>query len=441
MRLNSETYKRGAIHSSFFSVLAKGVAFVQQLLIAYYFGANTGTDLYFYLFNLVILIGGMIQTIATSILIPQSMLLRHSDSAKAEMKFLNSFMYSFIVLILLFILVLSLAGSKVPELITNFPLKDIETYLSIYYASLVLMMLMVVNLYLTEILVSFKFFSLPLLCNLLLNSGIILALLLFKHTMGVSSMIYGSCAASAVNMVILIVLMKKKLQWKFLQTDFSTISHQWKSIGGLAFNQGVVIFASTFPMYLLSYYQPGIITIINYAQKFIQAPLAWIQQFTAVLQIKLNNLKGSGRENEIYQSASQIAVRLFFLTMFTSLIIFLLRDFIAETLFGLGKMPVEAGHMLSHLIGILTFSMPFTAMSLAYMKVFFTKGYIRQYVTIMLLINAISCVLYAISIHNWQENGFAFIYVLIEMLTTLIIWVYLQKRIKGKVCYKSSGNL
>lgn len=435
MKLKSETYKKGAIHSSFFSVLAKGVAFVQHLLIAYYFGANTGTDLYFYLFNLVILIGGVIQTIATSILIPQSMLLRHSVSAKAEMKYLNAFMYSFISLILLFILLVGLAGDRVPELITNFPSEDIEKYIPIYYASLWLMLLMATNLYLTEILVSFKFFSLPLICNLLLNGGIILALLLFKETIGVISMIYGSCIASMINSVILIILMKRKLQWKFLLTDFSTISHQWKSITGLAFNQGVVIFASTFPMYLLSYYQPGVITIINYAQKFIQAPLAWIQQFTTVLQIKLNNLKGGGKEHEIYQSASRIAVRLFLLTLFTSLMIFLLRGFIAETLFGLGEMPSEAATKLSCLIGLLTFSMPFTAMSLAYMKVFFTQGYIRQYVAIMLFINAVSCVMYAISIYHWQENGYAFVYVLIEMLTTLIIWLYLQKQLKKKVYY------
>lgn len=433
MKLNSETYKKGAIHSSFFSVLAKGVAFMQHLLIAYYFGANTGTDLYFYLFNLVIMIGGMIQTITTSILIPQSMLLRHSISTKAEMKYLNAFMYSFIFIIFLLIFLVSLGGDKVPELITNFPTDEIKKYISIYYASLILMILMATNLYLTEILVSFKFFSLPLVCNLLLNGGIIFALLLFNNTIGVVSMIYGSCIASVINIIILIILMRRKLQWKFFLVDFSVISSQWKSITGLAINQGVVIFSSTFPMYLLSYYQPGVITIINYAQKFIQAPLAWIQQFTAVLQIKLNNLKSNRKENKIYQSASQIAIRLFLLTLFTSLVIFLLRDFIAETLFGLGKMPIEAGNKLSHLIGLLTFSMPFTAMSLAYMKVFFTQGYIRQYISIMVFVNIISCIMYAVSIYYWQENGYAFVYIFIEMLTTLIIWLYLQKRLEKKI--------
>lgn len=428
MKLSNETYKKGAIRSSFISVFAKGVAFVQHLLIAYYFGANTGTDFYFYLYNLVFMIGKMIQTITTSILIPQSMLLRHSASAKVEMKYLNSFLYTFASVIFLFILFLCLAGDRVPQLITNFPAEDIERYISIYYASLLLMILLVVNLFLTEVLVSYKFFSLPLICNLMLNSGIIIALLLLK-TIGVPAIIYGSCIASAVNTFMLIILMKKKLRWRFFLTDFTVVTHQWRAITGLAFNQGVVIFASTLPMYLLSYYQPGVITIINYAQKFIQAPLAWIQQFAAVLQIKLNNLKGKGKEEEIYRSASRIAIRLFVLTLFSSFAIYLLRDFIAETLFGLGKLPGEAAGKLSHLIGILTFSMPFTAMGLAYMKVFFTKGYIRHYVTIMTFIAVLSCVLYAFCIHQWQENGYAWVYVSIEMFTTFVVWLYLQRRL------------
>lgn len=428
MKLSNETYKKGAIHSSFISVFAKGVAFVQHLLIAYFFGANTGTDFYFYLYNLVFLIGKMIQTITTSILIPHSMLLRHSASPKAEMKYLNSFLYTFASIILVFILILYLAGDKVPELITHFPAEDIERYISIYYASLLLMILLVINLFLTEVLVSFKFFSLPLICNLLLNGGIIVALFLLRAT-GVPAIIYGSCIASAVNTAMLIVLMKRKLRWHFFQTDFKVVSHQWRAIAGLAFNQGVAIFATTLPMYLLSWYQPGVITIINYAQKFIQAPLAWIQQFAAVLQIKLNNLKGKGQEDEIYHSASRIAIRLFLLTLVSSVAIYLLRDFIAETLFGMGKLPEEAAEKLSHLIGILTFSMPFTAMGLAYMKVFFSKGYIRQYVTIMTFINIISCILYAVCISQWQENGYAWVYVAIEMFTTLVVWFYLQRRL------------
>ena len=53
MKLKIGTYKKGAVYSSAFSIGSKLTAFVMQLLIAYYLGANTGTDIYFYLFNIV----------------------------------------------------------------------------------------------------------------------------------------------------------------------------------------------------------------------------------------------------------------------------------------------------------------------------------------------------------------------------------------------------
>ena len=86
MKLKIGTYKKGAVYSSAFSIGSKLTAFVMQLLIAYYLGANTGTDIYFYLFNIAILVGGLVQTLNTSILIPKAMFLRYNESSRAEMQ-------------------------------------------------------------------------------------------------------------------------------------------------------------------------------------------------------------------------------------------------------------------------------------------------------------------------------------------------------------------
>ena len=88
----SKSYKKGALFSSVLSVLAKGVAFVQQLSIAYFCGVNATTDIYFYLINLTLLFGGMIQVVTSSVLIPRSMELRHNDSPIVEMRYLNFFL-------------------------------------------------------------------------------------------------------------------------------------------------------------------------------------------------------------------------------------------------------------------------------------------------------------------------------------------------------------
>lgn len=91
MKMQGGVYKRGAILSSGLSLIAKGVAFVMQILIAYYYGANSDTDIYFYLFGLSTLLGSIIQSTTTSILIPQAIYLRNNSSHKEEMGYLNAF--------------------------------------------------------------------------------------------------------------------------------------------------------------------------------------------------------------------------------------------------------------------------------------------------------------------------------------------------------------
>ena len=429
MKLKIGTYKKGAVYSSAFSIGSKLTAFVMQLLIAYYLGANTGTDIYFYLFNIAILVGGLVQTLNTSILIPKAMFLRYNESSRAEMQFHNSFLYTFLLLaagaLLLFCII---GGKQAPEWIMNFPTQDIRSHISVYYLFFPLTLLIIVNLYVSEILVSFKYFTLGLSCNFMINFSGIVALILLGQKADVSIVMYSSCCACLLNIILLLWFMKKKLRWQFSLVKFALVRSQSKALTGLAVNQGIIIFASTFPMYLLSQYQPGIITIINYAQKFIQAPLALIQQRTSVLQIKLNNLYSHGEKEEMYHVTLRVTLRLFLFTICTSLVIFLLRTFIAEELFGLGKMPYAAMEKLSSLIGIMTFAMPFTAVSLACMKIYFTEGRIRLYIIIMSLSNLFSCICYYFAIEIWKEHGYAVVYLFIEFVIMIGIVAFLKRR-------------
>jgi len=99
-------------------------------------------------------------------------------------------------------------------------------------------------------------------------------------------------------------------------------------------------------MYLLSQYQPGIITIINYAQKFIQAPLALIQQIIYDILPNPNSCSAMIVRNR------KMAIEVHTVNKNKRM----------------GKMSYTAMETLSSLIGIMTFAMPFTAISLACMN-------------------------------------------------------------------------
>ncbi len=423
MKPDNKVYRRGVAYSSAFSVVGKFTAFFLQLLVAYCFGADTGTDMYFYLINIAILLGGLSQTLNTSILVPRAMLLRNQGYKRKEMTYHNTFLCTFaLVSFVLMAVYLFIGGEDAAGWMMNFPEAEILRYIHLYYLFFPLAFLLIVNMYLSEIIVSYNYFILGLLGNFLLNlAGIVTLLCIGFQRVEVTTLMYGNLVAALLTFVFLICFLKFRLKWRFFSVDFSFLVAEGKALLGLSMNQGITIFASAFPLYLLSQYQPGMVTIVTYALKFIQSPLAFIQQFTSVLQIKINNLYGQRMFNEMYRATFKMALGLFLFTVVTSSLIFLLRYFIAEGLYGLGKMPFEAMNTLAYLIGVLAFSMPFVAVSLACMKIYFTEQRIRTYVSIMLITNLLSCLCYQYAISREGVSGYAVVYVVTEV--AIMVWI------------------
>lgn len=91
--LKTESYRKGIILSVSLNFFAKGIAFLNTLIIAYFFGANSGTDVYFYVITVTLLITSIINGIDYLVLIPETMKLRLHDGEKASQNFVNFFFF------------------------------------------------------------------------------------------------------------------------------------------------------------------------------------------------------------------------------------------------------------------------------------------------------------------------------------------------------------
>ena len=91
--IKTESYKKGVVISTFLNVFTKGIGFLNTLIIAFYFGANTGTDIYFYILAVAGLITSTINGIDYLVLVPQSMKIREQ---KSEHKPLLIFLFTVI---------------------------------------------------------------------------------------------------------------------------------------------------------------------------------------------------------------------------------------------------------------------------------------------------------------------------------------------------------
>ena len=102
-----ESYKKGMMYSTGLNIIARGIGFVNTLIIAYYFGANASTDIYFMVLSVALIISSVINGNDYLILIPEAMKLRERESDMSSQKFLNFFLYAYACIgILLAILII-----------------------------------------------------------------------------------------------------------------------------------------------------------------------------------------------------------------------------------------------------------------------------------------------------------------------------------------------
>lgn len=158
MKAKIESYKNGAIYSAGLSVVVKFIAFFQNFLIAYYLGAGTGTDIYFYMFGSIIAACEILQSIVSSVLIPRSMLLRNQNSFHTENAYLNAFLYTVISVAILTISIILLNGKECLLLLSNFSAQDIEVHLPLLYILLPASIPYIISIVYVEILASYKYF-------------------------------------------------------------------------------------------------------------------------------------------------------------------------------------------------------------------------------------------------------------------------------------------
>ncbi len=289
--IKSESYKKGVVVSTLLNVFAKGIGFLNSLIIAFYFGANTGTDIYFYILAVVALITNTINGIDYLVLVPQSMKIREQKSEEEAQQFINFFFYSYLIIGI----VLTLMGTFAPVfLYTLFSKYDINILSSnnklLYLGSLIILF-QLLNNFVSAVLTSYKFFSASIISGLI-NSIFSISFTVFFHSkLGIVGTMMGVAMGYGINFFILIYVLKRYQKWKFTAVRFMKDKRVWKNIGLMQINILPVWMRNYFALYFLTGMGAGIITSFNLAQMLAALPEIFIlTQVSSVAGIKLSEL-------------------------------------------------------------------------------------------------------------------------------------------------------
>ena len=152
--LKQSSYKSGAVISVMATLFWKFTSFANSLLIAYFFGTQLKTDIYFYLITIMGLAFAFIDNLNTSVIIPQAMYLR-SQKEDSEKPFLNVFLWGYVLLAILIIFIGAFFATDIFTLFSKFSLEyltqnDLMLKLSFLYLasySLCYFLLHIMNMY------------------------------------------------------------------------------------------------------------------------------------------------------------------------------------------------------------------------------------------------------------------------------------------------------
>jgi len=287
--IRSESYRRGTVLSVFFNILSKGILFLLTIIIARYFGSNIKTDIYFFVFGTMLLFSGFINNIDAAVLIPESMRLREREGNAAAAAFLNFFLCIYVVIGILFTVAMYFFGTKIFGLISKFSEADIITYRNYFWTGSLFFIFHLLTNYINTILTSLKYFSVPMLISSIKSIIAIACIFLLKAGYDVLSVFLGGLISYAFNLVFLLFILRRTAGWKFISPLPVIKKRVWHNIFYAELGQVATLASSLFPLYLLSGFGSGVISVMNYGKNIADIPNTLVTtQVSNVSGIKLN---------------------------------------------------------------------------------------------------------------------------------------------------------
>ncbi len=363
--LRFESYRRGIVLSSAFNVMANGAAFVSNLVIAYFFGAHAQTDIYFFCLSSLFLISGIVvSSLNTSVVIPESMTLATIGGEDTSMQFLNVFLYGYAALGLLIGAAVVWQPFRIVSLLASFPSDGVHENLSTVMFAGVSLVLMFPCLHMTDILTSHRFFTMTALLNAGNSITVILFVAAFHASLGISSAMLGLLTAYSVQTIVLAVMLRKALGWKFTRVGSFPRGRIWSNIAYSQTGYVASSVANYLPLPILSSLGTGLITAYGLAQRVMNVPGTFVMnQLTSVVGIKLNSLAAKGdatRMNDVLLNTVRVTV---FLLMPLSVLMLVFADDIVVVLFRHGAFDAQAAETAAGFLRLFAFLPPLMAVN------------------------------------------------------------------------------
>jgi peptidoglycan biosynthesis protein MviN/MurJ (putative lipid II flippase) len=406
-------------------------------VIAWYFGLSIDTDLYFYIVATITLMAGFINGMDLAVIIPEGMHLKVEKGFNESMQFYNFFGFLYLLAGILVFLLLFFFSVPLFSSISSFSTQYLSNHSSLLLLGSGLPLMIILSNYLGSVLTTLKYFSAPLVGNGIAHLFALGSLLLFQHSVGINAVLAGMIAGYLLNIILLLVFMKTRLNWHFSFSILklsktvkrNLVSVQLGNLTTVAYNYGIIL--------LLSSLATGIYSAYNYGMQIVNVPNTFVvAQVAAVAGIKFNELAAK----KLYEKMNRIFMDslnfLMFLMIPICFLSWLYADTIVNILFVRGTFTKESAVGVVLFIKYFIFLLPCMAINtflsrlLISVKKVNESFYFQVGFNVFILLCTFTCT------KMFGLNGFIWSILLVNYFYFSFICIFLMKWIMPYIEYK-----
>ena len=426
--LTAETCARGFFHSTVFSFVSKSIAFLTSIAAAFYFGADSSTDLFFYSFSIIMMFSLFLTSINSTILIPHAMRIRENKSNGDAANFLNIFLYGIVLISLCVSLFIIIKPFLFFSVISNFETDIIEKNILVIRLCAGFLPLLAINQFLSETIVSYRLFTIPVFFAFANNFFSLISVLLFHDRFGILSIVLGSIFANILQFCTYLIIIRKKFDWK-LTFNFNHFSPKIFSDLFLAqLGNASSVLMAYFPLYLLSSFSTGVISSLNYGLKISDTVTTLLTlQFASITSIKLNELyarKSSSQINDSFYRSAQIIL---FVLVPIAIFLSVYSKELVNLLFNRGAFDLNASNAASSFLRIFALSIPLTGLNAITARLFMAAQKINYSVYFQIATSIIMVVAIHFGIKLFGPLGYPIAFVLVYFFSTVSVSFMIKK--------------
>ncbi|MFN0083239.1 MAG: lipid II flippase MurJ [Ferruginibacter sp.] len=381
--LKSESYRKGVINSSLLNILAKGLVFLNAIIISYYFGTTNNTDIYFYIVAVAALLCGAINGIDYLVLVPEAINIRTNQSDLESKKFFNFFFFLYLFIgfiILTFSYIIPIAFFNA---FSKFDVNILKGFKEVLLMGSFIIFFQIVNNLMIAILTSYKYFTIAIFSSFINSLLSIILTVIFHSKWGISGSVFGLLIGYIINFIILIFTLKAKLKWSFKKVKILKEKNIWKNIFFMQINIVPVWVKNYIILLLISGMIAGTLSAYNLGNNIAIIPEVFIiAQILNVAGIKFSELYALKFENETKELFYKILDSLLIIIFPITIILSVCSTDIIEIIFLRGKFSAENVHVTSKCLFFISLLLPIKVYDLLCTRLF-TSNQLYSYTVLI----------------------------------------------------------